>query len=248
MAKGSNFLQKVATGRYTYYSEDTPYSEERFEIQQTPLKDMTRYISTTITRLTTGELLKINCTYDVNIKWRPIKVIIKKSMGTKKVIESYSTDGIEGSLNYELQTELGKERDHVKTTGPYQIATPSIVTSFLCTQHRKVDPLSRTRYTLLFSQNDWKYEHELKEQHLYLESKYSEQDVVMVGDNQYPAKRCLMFQHDTVEAVEEIPSTVFLGDKLGIPLLLVPEENNKIVLDSIIFHDVVRFDDGSSAI
>mgnify|MGYP001398090871 CR=1 FL=1 len=96
--------EKIIEGKYNYFNQGHLYSDEQFEIYRlaSPVGNLL-FSSEVTSRVKTGEFLKINIDYEVNFKFDPINVKIKRQLGNRSSSESFNIDLKETNVVYEFQ-------------------------------------------------------------------------------------------------------------------------------------------------
>jgi hypothetical protein len=211
-------LEKMFDGSYNYLDKGVHYSQENFTVVKHPLRNEIIFKSEILSRVSTGEFLKINVTYEVNMYWAPQKVIIEKSLGPNTATEIFIADNDAQMLNYEFTNNTGTHKFSKNIVTRYQIATPAICCSMISSMIKKLDSHSRSSSILVTSQNNWEYVAPITDQSIFMEYKVHEQTDLNINGQNLSAVKCLVFQHDVLERAEdEVPTTFYLSKHIGIP-------------------------------
>ncbi len=238
---------KIFEGSYVYHYKNKPYGEENFTVMQNRQKDSTRYFAEALSRLTTGELLKIKTYYEVDLKWQPVKVIITKTIGTDRAEEMFICNHREGTISYQFQRGKNKKILQLNLSGSYQIATPTFTTAALYLHQKNPSNLGRTRYILITSPNDWEFEGEISDQSVFIEPKMTDgPETMKIGENNLPVKTFYLYAHDKMENVEESPISFHMSKHVGLPYVIEPAPDTKISIKKLQDFDIPTYDsDGS---
>lgn len=213
-------LDKILEGSYTYLNQSKEYSLENFEVWKKKEGPYLTYLfqAEILTRVSTGEFLKIGVEYVVNHHFDPIQVRIIKTLGKNKTEEKYEVDPISKEVSYSFQSEKSEPCVYKKIIlGKFQIATPSFLTSFLMVQSKKIDPMHRTQYDILTSDNAWSYEKPFWEKTIYIELMSIEPVPINIGKKQINAMWYCIFENDQTSRTTETGVPFYISKHLGIP-------------------------------
>jgi hypothetical protein len=217
-----NQLEKLFDGAYNYFDQEkgVPYSQEIFSVHRNPENNFLIYRAEILSRVTTGEFLKINTYYEVNTFWAPQKVIIEKTLGANFAKEIYTPDYDNQILNYEFINPQGSKNYSRNIVTRYQITTPAISTSMLSSQTKKFDSMSRNAYILVSCSNAWEFEKPFEDKSVFVEYKTHESKEIIINGSSLACIKCLMYQTDTNQNMTEEPTTFYLSKHVGIPYLV----------------------------
>tara|TARA_B100001971_G_scaffold215182_1_gene259151 strand:+ start:98264 stop:98995 length:732 start_codon:yes stop_codon:yes gene_type:complete len=153
------FQEKILEGKFNFIKDKNTYCEEFFKLFQdsSPQGNYT-FNSEILSRVETGEFLKIYVDYELSYQFEPISVRIKRSLGAKKSTERYVINQKDKTVHYSLNSKLGSGEFEKVINNKFHISTPSFASNLAMTQHRKPDPVHRTPYAVITSPNIWKYE------------------------------------------------------------------------------------------
>ncbi len=70
-------------GSYLYFNKDHNYSQENFKFVQFPESQMFHIYSEILSRIETGEFLKMMIRFEMNYHYQPLFVRIEKSLGNR---------------------------------------------------------------------------------------------------------------------------------------------------------------------
>lgn len=225
---------QIFEGKYLYKEDGRQYSEEDFTVFKED-RAQGNYIfnSEILSRVSTGEFLKIKVRFECAHNFEPVKVMIMRFMGEKKSNETYTIDK-NRNVHYtfmDTEQEVHEYRKQIMTR--FHIATPTIVTSALMTQAKKVDPVQRTPYLILTSSNLFEYNGPFQEQTIFMESMSVEPVPIKIHRNEFSSHLLHMFQHDKASAIKEAGSPFHLSKHFGMPYLVKMEGNIEIVIDKL---------------
>jgi hypothetical protein len=214
---------KIVEGNYTYYQDDKPYSEESFIVYQHPDNDSYLFMTEVISRLESGELLRINTSYELSSSYIPIDVVVEKRVGTKIVTETYKYVRIDHKVTYVFSSDEENKGMDKDVPGNFSISTPSFSTSTLCLLQRSLNALGRTKYNMLLSPNDWSVKGKITDDGVYFEQKASGNQKLMVKGKELEGKIYRMYKYDITENKKEDPIEFFCSKHFNIPYqVLIP--------------------------
>lgn len=215
-------LEKLFDGAYNYFDREKgiPYSQEIFTVYKNPENNFLIYKAEILSRVTSGEFLKINTHYEVNTFWAPQKVIIEKTLGAIFTKEVFTPDYDNQILSYEFTNPNGTKNISRNIVTRYQITTPATSTSMLSSQTKKFDSMSRNAYILVSSNNAWEYEAPFEDKSVFVEYKTHESKEVVINGSSLSCIKCHMYQTDTNQNMTEEPTIFYLSKHVGIPYLV----------------------------
>jgi hypothetical protein len=218
MALNVNILLE---GSYFYYEKGVNYSQENFKFIQNSDKQNYQVLSEVLSRIETGEFLKINVLYEVNAQFLPLHVRIEKSIGNNYSLEDFKVDHHAGQLHYNFQNATAQQEFHRPITTRHYLSAPSFATSTIFTQSRKFDATGRTPVTFISSANDWNYQSPPNEKIVYAEWKIKDMDDFKIGGSDLSASHLLVYQNDSTNADVEQPVSFFVSKHFGIPYQMI---------------------------
>lgn len=214
MALNVNILLE---GSYFYFEKGANYSQENFKLLQLTDKQNYQVISEVLSRIETGEFLKINVLYEMNAQFLPLHVRIEKSIGNNYSLENFKCDHHAGQLHYTFQNATASQEFHRPITSRHYIAAPSFATSCLFTLSKKFDAGGRTGVTFLSSSNDWNYQGPPNEKIVYAEWKLKDMEDFSIGGSSLSASHLMVYQNDSTNADIEQPVSFYVSKHFGIP-------------------------------
>jgi hypothetical protein len=178
------YQEKIIEGKFNFYNENQRYCEEFFSLYQdasSPQGSFT-FNSEILSRVETGEFLKIYVDYELSYQFEPINLRIKRSLGAKKSTERYAINQKDKTIQYQFSSKFGSGDHERAINGKFHLASPSFASSFAMTQHKKPDPVHRTPYVSITSPNIWKYEGPFVEGMVHVELVNSEPKTIKLRD------------------------------------------------------------------
>lgn len=221
MATNLNILLE---GSFFYYEAGTSYSQENFRFVQLLDRPHFQVIAEVLSRIDTGEFLKINVLYELNAQFHPVQVRLEKSIGNNYSLENFRIDPQAGQLHYTFQNGNIEQEFHRPVTSRHFIAAPAFSTSCLFTLSKKFDPVGRTAVNLISSSNDWTYQAPPQEKIVYTEWKMKDLQDYKIGEASLSASHLLVYQNDSSAPASEEPGNFFVSKHYGIPYQLLHGE------------------------
>ena len=213
-----SFQEKIIEGKYNYFHKNQVYCEEFFKVfrQEKSYGNFT-FNAELMSRVETGEFLKVFVDYELNHHFEPLNVRIKRSLGASKSSERFVVDLQNKQVHYVFKGKNGIEEFEKAFSGKFHIATPAFSTSMLMTQARKIDPVHRTSYDVISSNNVWEYEEPLVETNVYVELMSLEPVSINLQGNELQASYCKIFEEDKTSNPNSSGHPVYLSKHYQIP-------------------------------
>lgn len=214
MALNINILLE---GSYFYYEKGVNYSQENFKLVHQQDKQNYQVISEVLSRIETGEFLKINVLYEMNAQFLPHHVRIEKAIGNNYSLENFKADHHAGQLHYTFQNATSQQEFHRAITSRHYLVAPSFATSCLWTLSKKFDASGRTPVNLISSPNDWTYTAPPQEKFVYAEWKLKDMDDYKIGNSSLEASHLQVFQNDSTNVDVDQAVSFYVSKHYGIP-------------------------------
>lgn len=96
-------------GSYLYYEKEVNYCQESFKLVQFPDDQTYHLYSEVLSRIQTGEFLKILVRLELTSQHHPLFLRIEKSIGNKYAEETYRYDGITQEMLYTFTNSQGSQ-------------------------------------------------------------------------------------------------------------------------------------------
>ncbi len=221
-----SFDEKIHEGKFIYFQGTKQYSEETFAIfrEDKPQGNYT-FKSEILSRVNTGEFLKIYVDFEMNSKFLPTNVQTKRSLGKNKSTERYMVSHKDREVYYSFNGPKGFHEHTDFVSGHFHIATPAFVTSMLMTQAKKIDPVHRTPYQVISTNNIWNYEGPYKISNVHIELMSSKPVEVDVNGVDLLTTYCEMFMTDEQSNTHEKGTEFYLSKHLNIPYKAIFEND-----------------------
>lgn len=209
---------KVIEGKFNYFLDGSQYTQEEFRVfKDANAKANLNFEAEVTSRVKTGEFLKVACQYRFTSKFVPIKCSITRSMGENTSEEIFLFDDKTKNVSYEFNAN-GKTKRHEKViTSKPHVAAPCFSLSMLMVNAKKIDPVQRTPYTLLSTQNIWDYHGPFVEQEIYLELQELEPIKINIDGKQLKATHCKILQVNDKGTIIDGGDDVYLSKHYYIP-------------------------------
>lgn len=211
-------FDKIWEGKYHYLNKGQHYSEENFEVLKEEARSPSYEVKAEVlSRVSTGEFLKIFVHYKLSPQFDPTYVQIHRALGENESFETFGINQTERKINYTHKNKLQTNSIEIMPNGRFHISTPAFITTLLCTLARKVDPVQRTPYSLIVSDNVWNYTKRLYERAIYMELMSSNMVDLKIGKNELQANHYNMFQNDKSSSSKEEGVPFYVSKHFGIP-------------------------------
>lgn len=216
-----SFTEQIIKGRYIYKNNGNIYSEEDFKVFHEESKNGNFIInSEVISRVSTGEFLKIFVDYKLNAVLEPLSLTVRRSLGRNNSVEKFNYSTKENLLKYSFRGTKGDGECEKSIIGNFFINAPCAVTSIMMTASKKVSPIYRTAYNVVTSKNVWEYIGPIEEQKVHVEQVQPEPVGITINNKEISATFYQLFEHDKSAAIKEQPASFYLSKYLNIPYMI----------------------------
>lgn len=216
-------------GSYLYYQNGTNYSQENFKLLFYPEQQNYQISAEVLSRIETGEFLKILVRYEMNQHYVPYFVRIEKSIGNKYAQEVYKVDLSNLELSYTFQNSQMTQEFGRTIGAKHYLTAPAVSTSGLFTLSKKFDVTGRTPITLISSDNDWTYKAPPVEKVIFAEFKTREMQDYKLNNNSLSASHLCLYEFDTSNAGAEQPVNIYLSKHYAIPYELTHGDQRIVI-------------------
>lgn len=232
----SNDTILMVEGSYFYFQKEVNYSQENFRFLQ--YKDQQSYCmqSEILSRIETGEFLKIKIQYDLNSHMVPHLIKVEKTIGSKQASETIRMDFSTQELFYTFVDTDGQEHEFKRAVNSkHYIVSPAFATSTMFLLSKKLDALGRTPVVLISSANEWSYEGPPSEKVIYAEMKTREMENFKINNNELVASHLCMYEFDSTHTMMEQPVNFYISKHYSIPYQMT-HGDQKIVIKNLKKH------------
>lgn len=219
-------------GSYLYYEKDQNYSQENFKLVSFSEGQGYHIYAEILSRVHTGEFLKVIVRLEMNTQFIPLLVRIEKSIGNKYAQELYVADTTTQELHYTFQTSNFSQDFTRPFSSKHYLTSPAVCTAALFTLSRKFDATGRTPVVLISSNNDWTYQGPPTEKVVYAEYLSRELSDFKLHGNSLPVAHLCLYEFDSTHAIAEAPLEIFLSKHYAIPYQLL-HGDQKIVIKNL---------------
>lgn len=228
------FKEKLFEGKYIYSLDGKEYSQEDFLVQkEDKMQGNYFYFAEVLSRVKTGEFLRIQVNVELSNGFDPLEVSIKRSLGGKESFENYSINQKDKNVSYSFRGLNGEHQFAKVVGGRPQFATPCFAMSTLMINTKKIDPVHRTPYTIITSNNIWEYEGPFSEREVYLELQDLEPVPLVINERELNATHCKMLQVDDKGTVLDEAQDIFLSKYNYLPYKAVFTNGVVIEVDTL---------------
>lgn len=229
-----SYQEKLIQGKFNFYQDKQLYCEEFFKL----LKDTSPfgnyiYICEILSRVKTGEFLKIYIDYELTHQFEVLSVRVKRSLGPNKSTERFIVDHKDKKVNYSFESRKEKQETQKLINHKIHIACPSFATSLAITHHKKVDPVHRTPYAVISSPNIWEFQTDIQESYMYVELVNSEPKDIKVQDKELKAIHMKLFEKDKISNPHAFGDDFFLSKYFQIPYLAIFENGLRVEIEEL---------------
>lgn len=236
--------QKMFEGSYEYLNKNVTYSQEDFVVFRSEDGKSVIYRSEQLTRVGTGEFLKINTDYVVNGKYNPTKVTVVKSLGMDIATERYIINYEKNLMNYLFVSENSADEDaysekeiEVNLPNKFHLVTPSFTSSMVFTHANKFSTIGRNPFIMVRTHSDWEFSEETTNTPIYLELLTHEKTELKINDQDLSCTKVHVYQHDSSAGIPEKPSLFYISRHVGIPYKLETHDELVIQIKNLKKHE-----------
>jgi hypothetical protein len=216
-------LEILIEGSYLYYEDGKHYADESFKLIKNQGSQNFTFLAEILSRLKTGEFLKLLVKYEINQYFTPIYAKVEKSVGNRFAIENYSFDPTSMEMHYLFESAERKQEYKKNLTPKHYLTSPAFCTSGIFTLSKKFDSSARTSISLFNSENDWSYVGHPSDKVVYVDHKLSDVSELNINGINLNASLFRLYQYDSghQNASSEEPVDLFLSKYYGIPYQLL---------------------------
>lgn len=210
----------VLEGSYLYFQKDVNYSEENFKLVKLPETQGFHIYAEILSRIETGEFLKILVRYEMNQHFSPLLVRIEKSIGNNYAQEVYKIDPIGQQLHYTFQNSQTIQEFSRPFSSKHYLTSPATSTSAIFTLSKKIETTGRTSVILISSNNDWTYLGPPSEKVVYAEFKTRDLAGYKLKGKLLSASHLCLYEMNSSSISQETPVDLYLSKYFSIPYQL----------------------------
>jgi hypothetical protein len=218
-------------GSYLYYQEETHYADENFKLVKSFGGQNYIFYSEILSRLKTGEFLKILVKYEMNQNFLPISVRIERSVGDQYSLENFQIDTSAMEMNYSFESS-GKKQDFKKNISPkHYLTSPAFCTVGVFTLSKRIETAGRTSVLLVASENEWNYVAHPSDKIIYADYKTGDIQEININGNALNSSLLKLYRYDStvINTPSDSPIDIHLSKHFGVPYQMV-HEGQKIII------------------
>lgn len=219
-------------GSYLYFQKDVNFSQENFKLIALPETQSYQVYAEILSRIETGEFLKILVRYEMNQHFTPNMVRIEKSIGNKYAQEIYRVDTVSQELHYTFQNSQTTQEYNRPFNSKHYLTSPALSTAGMFTMTKRFDATGRTAVVLLSSDNEWTYAGPPTEKIIYADYKVRDMDDFQLHGNALTASHLCLYEMDSSTNSSAPPVDLFISKHYGIPYQL-EQGDLKIVIKNL---------------
>jgi hypothetical protein len=208
-------------GSYLYFLGDSNYSQENFKIAQLPDRPVFHVYSEILSRVETGDFLKLIVRYEMTNNFTPFFVRIEKYVGERHVQETFNVDLHNQELHYSFQTAGSTQEFKRPYSAKHYLTSPSFATAAMFSLSKKIEATGRTAVTMVRSNNEWTCETPPVDKIVYAEFKNRAIDDFKLNNTPLKASHLALYEYDTTQPLSETPVDLYLSKHFAIPYQLV---------------------------
>lgn len=226
---------KLYRGAYQYERNGNVYLEETFEVFKDKKSLTYEFESHILSRVSTGELLRVTINYFINKSFIPQLVKIHRELGDETIDEIYKFDSRKNMLTYQFINEA-KDINEVKkfqVNAKFFITTPAACTSLLYIKSKKLDANSKNFYNIYSSSNEWTFEDIPQQRMLALERvSASPVNITIAGSTlkglHYKIYDTEESESGSADQIERSIINSYASEHLTIPYLIEDDNGTKV--------------------
>jgi hypothetical protein len=204
-------------GSYLYYDKGVNYSREDFRFIRMPETQSYQFYAEILSRIETGEFLKIVVRYEMTPQFAPQSVQIEKSLGTKYALETFRIDSSTMELVYTFQNSHSSHEFKRPVNSKQYLTSPAFCTTAAFTLTSKFEPHARTPVSLISTENEWNFETNPTIKVIYADLKSRDQTDFNVLGKSLPSSHLSLFESLSPHPSEAEPVELILSKHYSIP-------------------------------
>ena len=228
------FKEKLFEGKYIYTAKGKEYSQEDFSVlREDKLQGNFFYQAEVLSRMSTGEFLRIDVKAEFSNEFEPLEYSIVRSLGAKESQETFSINQKNKLVSYLFEGSGDTNRFEKIVNSKPHIASPCFSMSTVMINAKRLDPVQRTPYTVITSDNVWTYQGPFTEEDVFIEFQDIEQVPLEIQGKELNASRCKVLRLDKKGRVQPDFQEVYLSKHQNIPYKAVFPNEIEIVIDHL---------------
>lgn len=229
-----SFKEKLFEGKYNYLQDGKIYTQENFTVlKEDKIQGEYTYNAEVLTRVRTGEFLKVFIEADFAHNFDPLVYRVRRNLGDKESLEVIHINQKEKIYTYTFTGEDGKHQFERVVNGKPHIASPCFVLSTVMINSKKLDPVHRTTYSVITSNNIWQYQGPFVEKEVTFELQDLEQIPLRIGEKELKATHCKIVYTDEKGKLKDYHDDIFMSKYNFIPYKAVFSNGLEIEVESL---------------
>jgi len=222
----------ILEGSYLYFQKEVNYSQENFKLVNFPETQSYHVYSEILSRVETGEFLKVLVRYEMDNHFHPTFVRTEKSLGNRYALETLRFDASRQELYYTFQNSKDTQEFKRNLSSMHYLSSPAFATSAIFSLTRKLDANGRTSVTMVGSNNEWSYERPPEEKVIYAEFTTRDLPDFKLNNTPLSASHLCLYELDTSSPTVEAPVEIFVSKHYAIPYQMI-HGDQKIVIKNL---------------
>ncbi len=230
---------KLFEGSYSYKNAGENYASEFFSVTFDQAVSEFRFQAEVLSRLKTGDHLKIICEFILDGLYNPMLMHVRRSIGPLRSEEVFTQQPASSSFTYKLiDQNQNLHEESIAINGKNFWRPPCACASYLFVQQRQIDFLGRRGYSIFCSPNEWDFSGLPSEQTVYAEFETPQDKPFMIKDKPLDALFCGLYDSDINQVSKEDsrPIIAYLSKYMSIPYN-IQDGDTVIEIDKLIKAD-----------
>lgn len=219
----------VVEGSYNYLQKNKLYSTENFKLSRRLESGAYFFEAEILSRIETGEFLKVKVYYELTPSMIPVAMKIEKSLGEKYSTENFEVKTSTNELYYEF-TSAGKTKSLTKHhPAKHYLTSPAVCTSAIFALTKKFDSTGRTPITLVAGHHSWLADEASPQEHIvYAEFNNREPIELRIGKQELLGHCLTIYNDDSITThLHSDKVNLMLSKHYAIPYQLI-EKNLRV--------------------
>jgi hypothetical protein len=204
-------------GSYLYFQKEVQYSQEGFRLIYMPSVQSYQFYAEILSRIETGEFLKVVVKYDMSHQFIPQNVQIERFLGTKYSLETFRIDQSSLELVYTFKNPRSSHEFKRTVSSKHYLTSPAFCTSAIFSLTKKFEHQIRSPIALITSDNTWNFVSNPVEKVIYADLKSREVNDFKILESTLPASHLCLYEGDSDLLQNEEPVELFLSRHYSIP-------------------------------
>lgn len=221
-----NNCEILVEGSYNYLQQNKLYSTENFKLSRRLESHALFFEAEILSRIETGEFLKVMVFYELADNKAPCIMRIEKSLGERYSLETFEVSTTTQELTYTFTSE-GETKTLRRHHSPkHYLSSPAVSTSAVFSLTKKFDSTTRTPLTLVAGHHSWKFDEATPvETIVYAEFNNRETIDLNINGQELHAQCLSLFSSDSLSGLgAENRVDLMLSKHYSIPYALIDDK------------------------